>query len=192
MALVQLAERVGSPDTTGQPSDRPALAPGQPAPGITGTTLGGAAFDLSSLRGRPVLVNFWDAGCVPCREEFPLLMEKLAAHADTGLAIVGVLFVQAPGPARDFVAEYGATWPTIEDPSGAIRNAYRVAARPQSYFIDRDGILRSIQVGQMEDCEFERQFTALLRPLDAPPAASTASCGIGAEPTPSIEIPPPQ
>jgi cytochrome c biogenesis protein CcmG, thiol:disulfide interchange protein DsbE len=182
VALLQLAGRVGPPEASGAPSDNPALALGHPVPAITGTTIDGAAFDLASMRGKPVIVNFWDAGCVPCREEFPLLIRKLAAHAESGLAIVGVLFVQAPGPARDFVAQYGATWPTVADPSGEIRNAYRVAARPQSYFIDRDGILRSIQVGELTDAEFERQYAAI-----AGPAAS----GAVAEPTPSIEIPPP-
>src|SRR5262249_38951448 len=105
--------------------------------------------------------NFWDAGCAPCREEFPLLLQKLAAHADDGLTVVGVLFTNAPGPARAFVAEFKATWPTIEDPSGAIRNEYRVAARPQSYFIDRNGILTSIQVGKLTDAEFDRQYALI-------------------------------
>ena len=146
-----------------EPSDGALLAKGQPAPDIAGTTLDGRKFDLASLRGRPVIVNFWDAGCVPCREEFPLLREKLVAHAGDSLAVVGVLFVDAPGPARDFVNQYGATWPTVEDPSGAIRNVYRVAARPQSYFVDRDGILRSIQVGQLTDIEFERQYQLIAK-----------------------------
>jgi len=154
VALVQLARFLPSPGGSPVPSDAPLLAKGQPAPAIVGTTLDGTAFALASLRGRPVLVNFWDAGCVPCRDEFPLLLEELTRHAAQNLAGVGVLFVQAPGPARDFIAQYGATWPTVEDPSGAIRGAYRVAARPQTYFIDRDGILRSIQVGQLTDIEF--------------------------------------
>jgi len=154
VALVQLAGSLLSPSGS-------LLARGQPAPSITGTTLDGQPFDLKSLRGHPVVVNFWDAGCVPCRDEFPLLLAKLSEHAGDGLAVVGVLFVQAPGPARDFVAEFKATWPTVEDPSGAIRNTYRVAARPQSYFIDRDGILRSIQVGQLTDAEFDRQYALI-------------------------------
>jgi hypothetical protein len=75
-----------------------------------------------------------------------------------------------PAPALDFIAAYGATWPTVDDPAKAIRTAYRVAARPQSYFIDRDGILRSIQVGQVTEAEFERQY-ALIR---GAPASSGA------------------
>jgi cytochrome c biogenesis protein CcmG/thiol:disulfide interchange protein DsbE len=170
VAVLQLARSLPPASGSPAPSDGGGLiARGQPVPNIAGTTLDGQAFDLSSLRGRPVIVNFWDAGCVPCRDEFPLLLSKVRAHAGDGLAVVGVLFVNAPGPARDFVAEFHATWPTVEDPSGAIRNAYRVAARPQSYFVDRDGILRSIQVGQLTDAEFDRQYALI---AGASPAAT--------------------
>jgi cytochrome c biogenesis protein CcmG, thiol:disulfide interchange protein DsbE len=132
-----------------------------------------------------VIVNFWGPSCVPCRDEFPLLLDKLDAHASEGLAVVGVLMYDAPAPARDFIARYRATWPTVDDPSGAIRNVYRVAARPQSYFIDRDGILRSIQVGQLTDAEFERQYALISGPAEGATAPS------GGVPKPSLEIPPP-
>jgi cytochrome c biogenesis protein CcmG/thiol:disulfide interchange protein DsbE len=160
-------------------------------PAIVGTTLDGEAFDLGSLRGHPVILNFWGPSCVPCRDEFPLFLEKLGAHADDGLAIVGVLMDDAPAPALDFIHQYGATWPTVDDPKSAFRIAYRVAARPQSYFIDRDGILRSIQVGQVTDAEFERQFALIAGAATASerPASSGAKGGF---PSPSIEVPPPR
>ena len=188
VALVLLAGSLRSPSGS-------LLARGQPAPSITGTTLDGQPFDLKSLRGHPVVVNFWDAGCVPCREEFPLLIERLAAHADDGLAVVGVLFVDQPGPARDFVAQYGATWPTVQDPSGVIRTAYRVAVRPYSFFVDRQGILRSIQVGQLaDDCEFERQYALISGATGITPPQSAIPCSTlgGGQPSPSIEVPPEQ
>jgi hypothetical protein len=77
----------------------------------------------------------------------------------------------APAPAVDFIRQYGATWPTVDDPTGAIRTAYRVAARPQSYFIDRTGVLRSIQVGQLTETEFERQYALISDGGDAPKAS---------------------
>ena len=104
------------------------------------------------------MVNFWGPSCVPCRNEFPLFKAKLAAYAADGLVIVGVLKDDPPAPAQDFVRDYGATWDTVVDPDQSISAAYRVAARPQTYFIDRDGILRSIQVGELTDAEFERQY----------------------------------
>jgi cytochrome c biogenesis protein CcmG, thiol:disulfide interchange protein DsbE len=174
--LVQLAAlRGGGPAGSG--SVPPLIARGEPAPPIVGTTLDGLPFDLTSLRGRPVIVNFWGPNCPPCRDEFPLFKTKLAEHAGDDLAVVGVLMQDPPAPARDFVARYGATWPTVEDPGEAIRNAYRVAARPQSYFIDREGILRAIQVGEVTSDVFERQYA-----LIAGPAGS-------ATPLPTLEAP---
>jgi cytochrome c biogenesis protein CcmG, thiol:disulfide interchange protein DsbE len=133
----------------------------RPAPEIAGTTLDGATVRLSELRGRPVIVNFWGPSCVPCREEFPLFLDKLAEHADDGLVILGVLNDDPPEPARAFVAEFGATWPTVIDPDGAFARAYRVVARPQTFFIDRDGVLRSIQTGWVQEAAFERQYATI-------------------------------
>ena len=142
-------------------STGPHAAVGDAAPGIAGTTLDGAAFDLASLAGKPVLINFWGPSCVPCRDEFPLLEAKLAQHAADGLVVVGVLTDDPVEPARDFVAQYGATWPTVIDPDKAVKTAYRVIARPQTYFVDRSGVIRSIQVGELTDADFERQYAKI-------------------------------
>lgn len=142
-------------------ADAGTIARDRPAPDITGLTLDGAPFQLADLRGRPVIVNFWGPGCVPCRDEFPLFKRKLAEHAADGLAIVGVLMIDAPDPARDFVAEFGANWPTVIDAGEKIRSAYRVAARPQTYLIDKDGILRMIQIGEMTEAVFETQYATI-------------------------------
>jgi cytochrome c biogenesis protein CcmG/thiol:disulfide interchange protein DsbE len=136
-------------------------AVGSAAPPVVGSTLDGAPFDLASLAGKPVVINFWGPSCVPCRDEFPLLESKLAAHAADGFTVVGVLTDDPVDAARTFVAQYGATWATVVDPDKTIRTAYRVAARPQSYFVDRTGVLRSIQVGELTDADFERQYRAI-------------------------------
>jgi len=136
----------------------PKAAVGDPAPDIIATTLDGAHFRLADLRGRPVIVNFWGPSCVPCRDEFPLLAAKVAAHSDDGLAVVGVLTDDPVQPAKDFIADYGATWPNLLDPDKALKAAYRVAGRPQTYFIDKDGVIRSIQIGELTDKDFERQY----------------------------------
>jgi cytochrome c biogenesis protein CcmG/thiol:disulfide interchange protein DsbE len=137
------------------------ISKGAPAPAISGTTLDGTSFDLASLRGRPVIVNFWGPSCVPCRDEFPLFKHELATHASDGLAIVGILTYDGPDDARAFIAQYGATWPTVQDPAGAIRTTYRVVGRPQSYFIDRDGILREISVGQVTEALFAADYALI-------------------------------
>ena len=140
VALVALTR----PATTGVRADRE----GQPVPEIAGTTLDGAPV---RPRGAPR-----PAG----RRQ--LLGPRLRALPD-GVPAAEVEARAArrrrarrrrrphgrPGrPAREFIADQGATWPTVSDPNGAIKQDYRVVARPQSYFIDRDGILRSIQIGE--------------------------------------------
>jgi len=134
---------------------------GKAAPAIVGTTLDGEAFDLASRAGRPVVINFWGPSCVPCRDEFPLLESKMAEHTADGLSVIGVLTDDPVEPARDFVTELGGTWPTVIDPDRAIKSAYRVAARPQTYFVDRAGIIQAIQVGELTDADFERNFAKI-------------------------------
>ena len=139
----------------------PHAATGDPAPPVVGTTLDGAPFDLASLAGKPVVINFWGPSCVPCRDEFPLLEAKLTQHAAEGLTVVGVLTDDPEEPAREFVAQYRASWPTVVDPAKGIKTAYRVAARPQTYFVDRAGVIRSIQIGELTDVDFERQYARI-------------------------------
>jgi cytochrome c biogenesis protein CcmG/thiol:disulfide interchange protein DsbE len=108
-----------------------------------------------------VIVNFWGPNCVPCRNEFPLFLAKLQEHASDRLAFVGVLMGDPPEPARDFIAQFGATWPTVEDPGERIKAAYRVVGRPQTYFIDAAGIVRWIQVGETTDPVFEQEYAKI-------------------------------
>lgn len=161
--LVAAVATLGLVVLTRQPTGDRRAAVDRPAPPIVGTTLDGAPFDLAALRGHPVVINFWGPSCVPCREEFPLLAAKLAEHAADGLAVVGVLTDDPPEPARAFIAEYGASWPTVIDPDRAFKTAYRVAARPQTYFVDGSGFIRKIQIGELTDADFERQY-ALIAP----------------------------
>ncbi len=137
------------------------VAVGEPAPAIVGTTLDGAQFDLAGLRGKPVVVNFWGPSCVPCRDEFPLLESKQAEHGADGFTVLGVLTDDPVEPARDFVGKYGGDWATVVDPDKAIKTAYRVVARPQTYFVDRTGVIRSIQIGELTDADFERQYARI-------------------------------
>lgn len=134
---------------------------GEPAPELTGPTLDGAAFDLAAMKGHPVVVNFWASWCTPCRSEFPVLRDALAANAADGLVLVGVLFKDDPAPAQDFIASFGATWPTLDDPDDSAAAAWRVAAPPQTYFISPDGVVKSIQIGELTADEFARQYAAI-------------------------------
>ncbi len=115
-----------------------------------------------------MIVNFWGPSCIPCRDEFALFKSELERFAPKDLAIIGVLMFDAPAPAQDFVTANGASWPTIDDPDGVIRTAYRAVARPQTYFIDRDGVLRGLQIGPLTSADFDRVYAEIAGPATNP------------------------
>jgi cytochrome c biogenesis protein CcmG/thiol:disulfide interchange protein DsbE len=127
---------------------------------VIGTALDGQPFDLTSLRGRPVLLNFWYPTCVPCRSEFPLLVQELQAKAADGFAVVGVL-KQEPDLAASFMTEMGATWPSVSDLDQAIAGRYLVVGWPQSYYIDRQGIVRALQIGEIREADFQANYAKI-------------------------------
>lgn len=142
----------------------PEASTGRAAPPLTGTALDGTTVDLASLKGKPVIVNFWASWCTPCREEFPLFQEKLAELGPTdGLEMIGVLYKDEPELARAFLDDLGADWPNVDDPDGAAAKAWRTVAPPQTYFIDKDGVIRGIQIGQVREEDFDAQY-AKIRP----------------------------
>jgi cytochrome c biogenesis protein CcmG/thiol:disulfide interchange protein DsbE len=132
------------------------------APAIAGTALDGSTVSLADYRGHPVVVNFWASWCTPCREEFPLLKDRLASlGASDGLVVLGVLYKDEADLARSFATDAGATWPTVTDPDGTIAAAYRITAPPQSFFIDKDGVIRAIQIGAMTGDTFDTQYAKI-------------------------------
>jgi cytochrome c biogenesis protein CcmG, thiol:disulfide interchange protein DsbE len=143
------------------PASGPRVAAGEPAPAIVGTTIDGAAFDLAALRGRPVIINFWASWCIPCRDEFPLFETALQTHAADGLTIVGVLFEDQPDAAAAFMTSFDAGWPSVPDPDGALATRFRVVAPPQTFFVDGSGTIQSIQIGELTEADFERQYARI-------------------------------
>jgi len=124
-------------------------APGTGTPvegGLPDVTLpclgGGPDVDLSSLRG-PMVINLWQAGCVPCEKEMPVLEEFHQKYADQ-VAIVGVDFNDVhPGSALELARRTGATYPSIADPGGDLmtEEAFAIGRRglPAFVFVDADG-----------------------------------------------------
>ena len=114
---------------------------GRPAPAWTLTTLDGETLSSEDLAGRPYVVNFWASWCVPaCVDEHPVLA---AAHERYGdeVAIVGVLYQDAPADAEGFLARYGdAGYPHARRPGRAPGDRVRRdRARRRRFFVDADG-----------------------------------------------------
>lgn len=134
----------------------------QEAPEIDSITLEGDQVTLSSLRGRPVLINFWASWCGPCREEFPLLVAAYEEHGDEGLEILGIVRDDSPESAASFAADQGAEWPMVLDTESDAWEAYRATGLPTSFFLDTDGIVRAFSLGAFTEEGLQRQLATIL------------------------------
>jgi cytochrome c biogenesis protein CcmG/thiol:disulfide interchange protein DsbE len=127
-----------------RPVERSVL-PGRPAPGLerSFSTLAGDQVRLTDLRGKYVILNFFASWCVPCEEEHPDLVRFQARHTAAGDAtVVQVLFNDRPDAARRFARERGdGGWPVLVDGAGRFALDYGVTAPPETFLIDRQGII---------------------------------------------------
>jgi peroxiredoxin len=128
------------------------LPAGSAAPEIDVRTLGGARFQLSALRGRPVVMSFWGTWCPPCREEFPVLAEQFRKHHGAGLEVVGVNQGDQELRTSDvqhFVDELSIPFTVVIDPRGRSRRAYRLIGLPTTVFVDTGGVIRRVVSGPL-------------------------------------------
>ena len=136
---------------------------GRPAPSFDLESLEGGRLSLAELRGSPVVLNFWASWCIPCREEAPLLTAAASGYEARGLRVVGVVYQDSAESARDFMDRYGQTYPGLLDPDGRTAIDYGVFGIPETFFIDRDGIVRSRQVGPVTEDGLRDQIEEILR-----------------------------
>jgi cytochrome c biogenesis protein CcmG, thiol:disulfide interchange protein DsbE len=128
----------------------PAPAVGHPAPDFTVTDAAGKSFKLSSLAGTPVVLNFWATWCPPCRAELPELQagsQRLAGQ----VAIVGLNQGETPEEVRAFIEKMGLTFQVPLDERMDVSKAYAVRNLPTTFFIDRTGVIRDMQIGPLTE-----------------------------------------
>lgn len=136
-------------------SEFPADERGEPV-AFAGTTIEGDAIDSADLAGEVVVVNFWYAGCAPCRAEAPLLQEVHEEFEGDGATFVGVNVRDQAATAASFEENYGITYPSIVDvEDGAVQYAFAgdvpPAAVPTTLVLDAEGRVAARILGQLKD-----------------------------------------
>lgn len=114
---------------------------GKAAPDFTLTPLeGGAPVALSSLRGTPVVVNFWATWCVPCQAEHATL-QQLARNYDGRVKFYGVVYQDEGANIQNWLLKRGSAYPQLLDVGSSAAIAFGVYGVPETYFIGKDGII---------------------------------------------------
>jgi peroxiredoxin len=105
---------------------------------------------LRDLHGKVVVLNFWATWCAPCVEEMPSLVQLQQRFKDKGLSVVGVS-IDVDGDAyRKFLKDYKIDFVTVRDPDQKTSSLYGTFKWPETYIIDRDGIVRRKFIGPVE------------------------------------------
>jgi cytochrome c biogenesis protein CcmG/thiol:disulfide interchange protein DsbE len=135
------------------------------APAFTLERLDGRGkVSLASLRGKAVVLNFWQAYCEPCKEEAPLLQAAQARWRNRGVVFVGVDLQDFTGDARAFARKYGMRYTLLHDGAGKTMGPFGVTGYPETFFISRTGKLVGRQiVGKLKNDYLEQYIPLALR-----------------------------
>ncbi|BER92295.1 peroxiredoxin family protein [Atrimonas thermophila] len=125
--------------------------------------LEGGHFTLSEHFGQPILLYFFSTTCHYCQEETPNLVTMYNTYQSAGLLVVGVAVnVNSVQELRNFVKNYGITYPILIDEDEEVSESYGVYYIPHHFFINRDGEIVDNQVGLMSEAELEERILDIL------------------------------
>ncbi|MGH7321624.1 MAG: TlpA family protein disulfide reductase [Candidatus Rokuibacteriota bacterium] len=142
----------------------PSPLKGKPAASFTLTAFDGTTMSLAALRGKVVVLNFWASWCYPaCYEEAPILESGWRAYRDQGLVVLGVDIQDTEEKARRFIEQFGLTFPNVIDPTGKVSIDYGVYGVPETFVIDRRGVIRDKKVGAVTERYLRETVEPLLR-----------------------------
>ncbi len=129
--------------------DLATLTDGEGAPPVWTRAAQDGRVDLKELRGTPVVVNFWASWCDPCRAEAKVL-ERV--QKDSGGALfVGIDTEDASEDARDFISQFGLTFPHVRDNGRETRQDWGVTGLPETFFLAADGRVVGHVIGTVDE-----------------------------------------
>ena len=136
---------------------------GEKAPDFTLTTFSGDTYRLEDLRGKVVLINFWASWCESCKPEAEDLEEAWQIYRSRGdVVFLGVDYVDTEPEAMAYLEQFGITYPNGPDVRTEISQAFRIRGVPETYVIDRQGMIAHRQIGPYRSLD---EILATIDPL---------------------------
>ena len=136
----------------GDPRAIPSPLVGRPAAPFALATFDGKPVSLEGFRGQVLVLNFWASWCYPaCYEEAPVLEAAWRTYRDRGLVVLGVDIQDTEEAALKFIRQFALTFPNAPDPKGKVSIDYGVYGVPETFVIDRRGVIRKKHVGAVTE-----------------------------------------
>jgi cytochrome c biogenesis protein CcmG/thiol:disulfide interchange protein DsbE len=132
------------------------------APDFALSLFNGGTFTLSENRNQPVVMNIWASWCEPCWEEASVLEGSWRSFRDQGVIFVGVNVMDSRGDAEAFLKQFDVTYPNGPDESD-IYLRYRATGTPETFFIDRDGVIVERFMGPLDADHLSTSVEDLLK-----------------------------
>lgn len=121
------------------------------APAVSVVSMDNQQLTLASLKGKVVLLNFWATWCPPCREEIPSMMKLNSFMAGKPFQMVCISVDEGGKKAvEDFFKNSGFSLPTYFDPSGQAARSYGITGVPETFVIDKNGIVAKRVIGGLD------------------------------------------
>jgi peroxiredoxin len=137
---------------------------GQTPPAFSLPAAAGNPVSLEGFKGKAVYVNFFASWCGPCNAEAPSIGKLRAKYAKSGLQVVGIDELDAPGQAAAFQKKYDRPYGAVAiDQSGEVGKSYGAIAMPVHVFIDRRGVVKTYRIGEMDPGQIETAIKDALK-----------------------------
>lgn len=168
LGLIWIAFSRVPPDVAAARSQRtPSPQVDSPAPDFSLKTLTGETIRLSDLQGQAVMVNFWATWCPPCRAEMPAIQQVYDKYRGQNFTVLAVNLQEGEAQVADFAGQMGLTFPILIDQEGTVFARYRVNGLPSTFFVDRQGVIRTVTLGgPMTEAFIDSQVADLLAPSE--------------------------
>lgn len=132
-----------------------------PMPSFAVTTLGGKPLESSSLKGKTVVVNFFNSWCIPCQQEAPQLRAFYNEHKnEADFAMVGIVRDDETAAVRAYVDAQKLDWTIATDPNGSAALGFGTTGQPETYVIAPDGAAVCGALGASSQSDLDTWLTA--------------------------------
>jgi cytochrome c biogenesis protein CcmG/thiol:disulfide interchange protein DsbE len=141
------------------------LRPGSPGPRLArrlDAAVADGELSLQELRGSPVVLNFWASWCPPCREEAPRLERLWRERRARGVVVLGLDMQDLTGDAREFIREFGISYPNVRDPGDEVARDWGVTGLPETFFLSARGRVVAHVIGAISTPQLEEGIAAAL------------------------------